>query len=114
RDVALELAPLAGQALLVFGVALDEVAHADDELRLEQVELLDGAGKDPGAMAPGPVADDGELELGGVVVEPQVGDGVALLALEVEFGPGGAAGGPGRRDQQDDGAKDQKGTLHRG
>ena len=78
-DVALELLPLAGELVGVLGVAFDQVADREDELGLEQVDLLDGAGEDAGPMAAGAVADDDELELAGVVVDPQVGPGIAIL-----------------------------------
>ena len=79
-DVALELAPLGWRSRLCRSrVALDQVADGEDELRLQEVELLDGLREDAGAVAAGAVADDGEVEVGGVVVQPQVSPGVTAL-----------------------------------
>jgi hypothetical protein len=84
----------------VFGVPLDQVADGDDKLRLKQVEPFDGLREDPGPMAPGTVAGDGELELAGVVVERQRRGRVAFLAREVELGPRRPGIRPGHRGAQ--------------
>src|SRR5205085_1373631 len=57
------------------------------------------------------VADDGELEVVGLVVEAQVGGGVLLLGGEVELGaagPGGAGPGGGRPEQGEGGEQRQR------
>ena len=95
-DVALELLPLGGQAVGVLGVAFDEIADGEDELRLEEVQLLDGLGKDSRTMAAGAIADDGKAKLTGFVVQPQIGPGIAFLHLDLKSVPEAA---PGCRDK---------------
>jgi hypothetical protein len=103
-DVALEFFPLLGQLAGVGLVAFDQVAHGEDELGLEQVQLLDGEGKDPGPVAAGPVADDGELEVGGVVVKAEVVPGVGGFLVDLQVGrrflPDGKGDGGGQQTER--------------
>ena len=71
--------------LAVFGGALDQVAHAHDEFGLQQVQLAHGVGEDAGAVPPGAVGDDGELEVVWIVAQFQMGPGIHLLHRDPRF-----------------------------
>ncbi len=77
-DIAVELGPLL-LVLVLLGRSLDEVAHRHDKLGLQQVDLLDGSGEHPGAVATGAVGNDGKLELVGCDVGLQAGPGILVL-----------------------------------
>ena len=86
--------------------------------RLDQVETVDGPGEDAGPVAAGAVADDGELEVGGVVVEPQVRPRVAALDRHAQVRRGVglgrplAAGPPGGAGEQADDEEPQEPSIH--
>jgi len=63
-------------ASLLERVPFDEVADGHDELGLQQVHLLHGAGEDLLAVPAGAVGHDGELELIRVRVQLQAGERV--------------------------------------
>ena len=90
-DDVLEFVPLVVELGLVFGVALDQVADAHDERRLQEVHLGDGRLEDARTGAAGAVADDDEVEvLRGVVrVEARPG--------RCRFGRAGVDGDLGSR-----------------
>ncbi|SVB98522.1 uncharacterized protein METZ01_LOCUS251376 [marine metagenome] len=60
---------------LIFGIPVDEITHADDKFGPEQIQAVDGVGKNPAPSAPRAIGDNGKLEVSGVRVEVQVGPG---------------------------------------
>ena len=74
--VAIELIPLLVEHVFLERVALDQVADRHDERRLQQVDLLHGAGEDFVAMAAGAVGDDREVELIRIVIQVERSPGV--------------------------------------
>ena len=93
-DQALELVPLAFDLRRILRVALDEVADADHERGLENVDLRYGGREHTGPCAACPVADDREVEIAVRVVgiEPRPGPG-PVFRLHVDAGSGGRAAG---------------------
>ena len=82
-DKAVEFGPLLA---IRFHVArsLDQVADRHDKLRLQEVDLLHGAGKHPGAMGTGAVGNNGELKLGRIGVGLERCPRIFLSGLDVE------------------------------
>src|SRR5436190_4178940 len=76
--VALDLVPLLVDLGLVLRVAFDQVADAHDELRLKQVELVDALLEHALPMSSRSIADDGELEMVGIILELEMGPRMPL------------------------------------
>src|SRR5207244_3970315 len=85
-----ELLPHLLDGGLLVAVALDEVADGEDELRLQQVELVDGLRKNLRPVPAGAVADDGKAE--DLVVERLGRPRLRPGRVELDFAEGG--GGP--------------------
>ena len=68
--------PLPVDPFFIAGIAFNHITNTDHELRLEQVQFINGIHENPCSVSPGAVCDNGKLEIIRIVIDFQVTPGM--------------------------------------